>query len=290
MRAEPWRERGVRTRDGLELCVREWGGDAAGPALIVHHGSPSSRLWCPGTEDDRRALGQRVVTFDRPGFGRSAPRPGRTIADGAANALAIADALGLERFAVCGWSGGGPHALACAAILPERVTRALTLGAVAPADDPAFDFVAGMPEPSVVEFRAAMEGRQALARLVEPHLEHELALDEWLDALPSSDRAILRRPGMADFEAQNVREACRQGAAGWLDDDLAVVSPWGFALEAVAVPVRIWQGQDDVLVPAAHARYLADRIPGARLELVPGAGHWLDDHHRAMLAWLAGES
>lgn len=279
----------MRGPDGVELRVRDWG-DAAGVPLIVHHGSPSCRLWCPGTDEERRELGLRAITFDRPGFGRSAPRPGRTVADGAANALAIAGALGLERFAVCGWSGGGPHALACAALLPGRVTRAVTLGAVAPADDPAFDFVAGMPEPSVVEFRAAMAGRETLAPLVEPLLAQEFALDDWLDALPAGDRAILRRPGAAAREAEYVAEACRQGAAGWLDDDLAVVSPWGFELEAIAVPVSIWQGEDDVLVPAAHARYLAARIPGARLELVPGAGHWLEDHYRTLLGWLAGRA
>lgn len=279
----------MRAPDGVELRVRDWG-DPAGLPLLVHHGSPSCRLWCPGTERERHELGLRAITFDRPGFGHSAPRPGRSVADGAANALAIADALGLERFAVCGWSGGGPHALACAALLPGRVTRVATLGAVAPADDPAFDFVAGMPEPSVVEFRAAMAGRDALAPLVEPLLEQEFALDDWLDALPAGDRAILRRPGAAEREAECVAEACRQGAAGWLDDDLAVVAPWGFELEAIAVPVSIWQGEDDVLVPVAHARHLAARIPGARLELVPGAGHWLDDHYRTLLGWLAGRA
>jgi pimeloyl-ACP methyl ester carboxylesterase len=287
MGAGQWRDRVVRTPDGFELCVRDRG-DRDGRPVIAHHGTPSCRLSVIGAEEERRELGIRLVTFDRPGYGRSSPRPGRRVADAAADVETIADALGLEEFSVCGWSGGGPHALACAALLPARVTRVVTIGSVAPGDDPAFDFVAGMPEASVIEFGAAMQGREKVAAVVEPHLGKEDVLGAWIEALPPSDRAVLERPGRAESEQEKLRESCRQGAAGWVDDDIAFVTSWGFALDAISLPVWLWQGTDDVLVPPSHARYLAEHIPGARLELVAGAGHWLDDHHRTMLAWLAG--
>ncbi len=287
MRAGLSREHLVPTTDGRELWVLDRG-DPDGHPVVAQHGTPSCRLSSIGTDEDRRKLGIRLVTYDRPGCGRSSPRPGRSVADAAEDVSTIADALGLGRFPICGWSGGGPHALACAALLSDRVTRVLTIGSVAPGDDPAFDFVLGMPEASVIEFRAAMAGRNALAAVVEPHLDDDDVLGDWLDALPLSDRTVLGRPGTAALEEQIWHESCRNGSGGWLDDDLAFVTPWGFSLDSISLPVWLWHGVDDVIVPTAHARYLVEHIPQARLELVPGAGHWLDDHHRRMLVYLAG--
>ena len=196
------------------------------------------------------------------------------------------------RFAVYGVSGGGPHALASAALLGERVTRVAVSGSVAPADDPQLDWFSDMHPLSVPEFRAAMQGRAELEPLVRPYVaalrdDPHAASDAWLDGLPASDRRILLDPARRELDAIADVEANRQAGEGWIDDDLALVRPWGFELESIAVPVRLWHGEADILIPPAHSRRLARRIPAAELVLVPGAGHWLDADHPDMLAWLA---
>jgi pimeloyl-ACP methyl ester carboxylesterase len=284
------RDRTVVMSDGHELLVREWGVSSGRP-VIAHHGTPSCRLGRPGHEAGDALAGVRIISFDRPGYGGSPPRPGRDAAAAADDVTAIADALGLDTFAVYGVSGGGPHALACAALLGGRVTRVAVSGSIGPADDPGLDWFGGMHPLSVPEFRAALEGRAALEPLVRPYVEAlrddpHAASDAWLDGLPESDRRILLDPARRELDAVVELEANRQAGEGWIDDDLALVRPWGFDLEAIAVPVRLWQGDADLLVPPAHARRLAERIPGAELVLVPEAGHWLDAHHHDMLAWL----
>jgi pimeloyl-ACP methyl ester carboxylesterase len=284
-------DRTVVTPDGHELLVREWGASSGCP-VIAHHGTPSCRLGRPGREADDGRTGVRIISFDRPGYGGSPPRPGRNAAAAAKDVAAIADALGLDTFAVYGVSGGGPHALACAALLGERVTRVAVSGSVAPADDPELDWFSDMHPLSVPEFRAAMEGRAELEPLVRPYVtalrdDPHAASDAWLDGLPASDRRILLDPARRELDAVVELEANRQAGEGWIDDDLALVRPWGFELEAIAVPVRLWHGDADLLIPPAHSHRLAQRIPAAELVLVPDAGHWLDEHHPDMLAWLA---
>jgi pimeloyl-ACP methyl ester carboxylesterase len=285
------RDRAVVTADGRGLLLREWG-SLDGSPVIAHHGTPSCRLDRPGSEADDGRTGVRVISFDRPGYGGSPPRPGRNVGAAAEDVAAIADALGLDRFAVYGVSGGGPHALACAALLGERVTRVAVSGSVAPADDPELDWFSDMHPLSVPEFRAAMQGRAELEPLVRPYVaalreDPHAASDAWLDGLPASDRRILLDPARRELDAIAEVEANRQAGEGWIDDDLALVRPWGFELESIAVPVRLWHGEADILIPPAHSRRLARRIPAAELVLVPGAGHWLDADHPDMLAWLS---
>ena len=284
-------EHAVVTPDGHELLVREWGASSGSP-VIAHHGTPSCRLGRPGHEAGDGRTGVRLISFDRPGYGGSTPRPGRNAAAAAHDVAAIADALGLDSFAVYGVSGGGPHALACGALLGERVTRVAVSGSVGPADDPELDWFADMHPLSVPEFRAAMEGRAELEPLVQPHVaalrdDPHAASDAWLDGLPALDRRILLDPARRELDAVVALEANRQEGEGWIDDDLALVRPWGFEPEAIGVRVRLWHGDADVIIPPAHGRRLAQRIPAAELVLVPGAGHWLDAHHPDMLAWLA---
>lgn len=285
-----WRDFTVAMPDGHELLVREWG-PSSGDPVIAHHGTPSCRLDRPGDEAEDGPTGVRLITFDRPGYGGSTSRPARDVAAAADDVTAIADALGLDAFAVFGVSGGGPHALACGALLGERVTRVAVSGCIGPADDPELDWFRGMHPLSVPEFRAAMDGRAALEPLVQPYVEAlrddpHAASDAWLDGLPEPDRRILLDPARRELDAVAELEANRQAGAGWIDDDLALLRPWGFELEAIAVPVRLWQGDVDVLVPPGHSRRLAARIPAAELVLVPGAGHWLDAEHPDILAWL----
>jgi pimeloyl-ACP methyl ester carboxylesterase len=145
---------------------------------------------------------------------------------------------------------------------------------------------------SVPDFRAAVQGRAELEPLVRPYVaalreDPHAASDAWLDGLPASDRRILLDPARRELDAIAEVEANRQAGEGWIDDDLALVRPWGFELESIAVPVRLWHGEADILIPPAHSRRLARRIPAAELVLVPGAGHWLDADHPDMLAWLS---
>lgn len=286
------REGSVQARDGRNLVWLERG-DPHGPAVIFNHGTPGSRL--SRHPDESIYDGLRAISYDRPGYGRSDPKPGRDVASAALDVAAIADLLGIERFGVFGVSGGGPHALACAALLPERVTKAAILVGAAPADDPAFDFRVGMTELNLKEFAAAITSREALRAHLEPFVEllatdPEAELDQIGSELPEADREMLARPDVRTTVSAAMREAVAQGDDGWTDDDLAFVKPWGFQLEDVACEVRLWQGEEDVLVPRAHAEYLTRRLPNATFELVPGKGHFIYGYFPAALAWLTADA
>jgi len=283
------REGRIETRDGRVLAYVEHG-EADAPTIFHLHGTPGSRL--THHPDPSVYEGLRVVASDRPGYGRSDPQPGRTVAAGAADVEDLADALGVDRFAVLGVSGGGPHALACAALLPERVTRAATLVGGGPSDDPGFDFLVGMADLNIREFSAAREGEEALEAFLAPDLDAlrrdpDVLLDQFATELPEPDQALLQRPEYRAAISASWIESVRQGTRGWIDDDLAFVRPWGFQLEDVQIEVRLWQGELDVLVPRAHAEYMARRLPHAAFELIPNAGHLIFDHYRAAFEWLA---
>jgi pimeloyl-ACP methyl ester carboxylesterase len=283
------REATVRTPDGRTLAYAERG-DADGTPVFFHHGTPGSRL--DRHPDETVYEGFRIVSADRPGYGGSDRAPGRAVASAAADTSTLADELGIDDFAVFGVSGGGPHALACAALLPGRVTRAAIVVGAAPSDDPEFDFLAGMAEINLKEFGAALHGREAIEAELGPYVEEirsdpNTVLDQIASELSEFDREVLDRPPVRAVFRESLLESVRQGSDGWADDDLAFASSWGFRLEDVRIPVRLWQGELDVLVPRSHCEYLARKIPDAKFELVPGAGHLLLDHWGDVLAWLA---
>lgn len=282
---------------GRELAVQEWG-DPAGRPVFYLHGTPSSRLERCVDSGALDRLGVRLITYDRAGYGQSTAHPDRVVADVAADVAAIADALGARSFAVYGASGGGPHALACAALLSDRVDRAAALASVAPfgADGLAeADWMAGMSQLNVDEFGAALAGRPVIEAFLKPQVDTMRAdpgglLEILLTALPAVDAAVLGRPDVAAMFAESSAESVRVGGHGWIDDDLAFTRPWGFDPADITIPVQIWHGELDVLVPVAHSVWLADRIPGATLTRDPGAGHLgALDAHPAVLAWLLGQ-
>jgi pimeloyl-ACP methyl ester carboxylesterase len=261
----------VLASDGRTLAVAEWG-DADGVPVFSLHGSPGSRLSRHYDESVYARAGARVITYDRPGYGGSDRDPGRRVVSCVGDVAAIADALGIERFAVTGGSGGGPHALAVAARLPDRVTRAACAVSPAPHDIPDFDWTDGMDPENVRLTEVALEGGPAhvteLERLAEGMLERVAAdpgklLDGW--AIPESERGEVIR--------EDVAEAFRNGVWGLVDDDLAILSPWGFDVSEIRVPTRVIYGDDDVLVPRRHGEWLAENVPGAEVVVEQDIGH-----------------
>jgi pimeloyl-ACP methyl ester carboxylesterase len=272
------------------LAYVEHGRDDGVP-LIACHGTPGSRLARHSDPGIYERHGARVVFYDRPGYGRSDPQPGRSVANAAADIEALADALGFERFAVVGGSGGAPHALACGALLAGRVVRVGALVTPAPSDAADFDFMADLAEINVKEFGAALEGPAAIEAHLQPYVEQlhsdpDAVLDEIAVELPEVDRAIIARPTFREILREAFVEAVRQGVRGWADDDLAFAKPWGFEPEDVEVEVRLWQGELDVLAPRRHGEYVAGRLPNARFELLEGGGHFLDEEWGVVLDWL----
>jgi pimeloyl-ACP methyl ester carboxylesterase len=237
-----------------------------------------SRLLYGPNVADAEARGLRLIGYDRPGYGDSTPRPGRTVSDAATDVAAIADALGIDRFATWGISGGGPHALACAALLPERVVAAASLAGAAPYEAEGLDFAEGMGEGNVKEFGLILEGREKL----EPFLreERDALLAAGREGLAEGMRTLLTPIDAAAFTGETAEflfESLRVGSAeridGWLDDDLAFVKPWGFRVEQISVPVLLWQGAEDRFVPFAHGEWLAGRVPTCEAHLSPDDGH-----------------
>ncbi|MHB1430732.1 MAG: alpha/beta fold hydrolase [Streptosporangiaceae bacterium] len=268
---------GVRTADGRALHVLT-AGPADGLPLVYHSGTPSGLVPFEPMAEAAAALGLRLVTYARPGYGESDPQPGRRVADAAADVITILDQLGAGRCVTVGWSGGGPHALATGALLGDRCLAAATIAGVAPYRAEGLDFLAGMGEENIEEFGAAEQGEAPLSAFL---AEQMAALSgvtgpqvaEALGGLVTAvDQAALTGR-FAEYQAASFRAALSTGIAGWRDDDLAFVADWGFALADLRLPVSIWQGDQDAMVPFAHGQWLAAHIPGARAHLLPGEGH-----------------
>jgi pimeloyl-ACP methyl ester carboxylesterase len=267
----------VRARDGRQLEVLVAGEPERG-TIIVHHGTPSSaELFCPlvATGAER---GLRHVAYSRPGYGHSDRHAGRTVADCVPDVEAIADSLGIERFYTSGGSGGGPHALACAALLPERVIAAASIAGVAPRHAEGLDWSAGMGQENLDEFAAADAGEEPLRIYLLGEASALLnTTGEQLytalgDLLSDVDRAVLTGE-YAEHLSSSVRGALAPGVDGWLDDDLAFMRDWGFDVGSLRVPVSIWQGRQDRFVPPTHGEWLGGHAAGAKVHLRDSDGH-----------------
>jgi pimeloyl-ACP methyl ester carboxylesterase len=271
------REHDVPTLDGRQLRVLE-GGALDGPAVVVHHGTPSGRLLHRPWVEDAAARGLRLVAFDRPGYGGSSPKPGRTVADVADDVATILDDLGVERFVTWGASGGGPHALACAALLADRCVGAATLACVAPFEADGLDWLAGQGEANVAEWQAVRSGRRAVEAFCAEHAAEMLEatpeqLVEALQTLLSPPDVAVVDTELGAFLVAGLRDALAGGVEGWVEDDFAFLAPWGFSLDDMAVPLLLWQGEQDLMVPPAHGRWLASQISGVEAHMSPGDGH-----------------
>lgn len=285
-------ERDVELRDGRTLHVYD-DGDPAGFAVVVHHGTPGGGLPYGPHAERARAAGIRMLAYDRAGYGRSTAQPGRSVADVAADLEDVLDALGIDRCASLGGSGGGPHTLALGALLAGRCVATCAIACPAPWEAEGLDWLAGQGEQNRAEWAAALEGPEVL----DAHLERDAAelrgasaeqLREVMATLLSPpDRAVLTG-GLAEYFLASTLRALEPGVAGWRDDDLAFTRPWGFELAEISVPVLLWQGEQDLMVPPAHARWLAPRLPGADVRLEPGDGHLSVWEHRLgeILEWL----
>jgi len=268
----------VCAADGRRLAV-EVQGDPAGSPVFLLHGTPGCRLGPSPRGMLLYRLGVRLITFDRPGYGGSDRLAHRRVADAATDVATIADAYGFERFAVIGRSGGGPHALACAALLPDRVTRAAVLVGLAPWAAEGLDWFAGMSDSNILGYTAAAAGHGPLAARLTPAAQKIRADPAHLVAdvqeeMHASDRPVMADAGIRALLVQNYAEALRTSADGWIDDALAFCSPWGFDPAAIVVPVLLWHGEDDVFSPVGHTRWLAERIPHATVVVQPGAAHF----------------
>ncbi len=274
----PVRERLIDARDGRHLEVFE-AGTEHGPAVVVHHGTPGSGLLAPAWVDDAERLGLRIVSFSRAGYSRSSRRAGRTVAEVVDDVEAVADALGLQRFASWGISGGGPHVLACAALLPERLVAAACISGVAPYPANGLAWMEGMGTANVEEFGLAIAGDLAkLLAGMEAGMEatRGASLEELvrsMHSLLSTEDEAAMRGAVGAFLAESMRRGLASGPFGMLDDDLAFTSPWGFDPASIRVPTQVWQGGEDLMVPSGHGAWLAARIPGAEAHLDPALGH-----------------
>jgi len=287
-------EHRIRTPDGRVLAVAEWG-DPNGVPVFSFHGTPGGRIgWFHKEPTIHARHGIRRLTVDRPGYGESTRRPGRSVADFAGDVAVIADALGIGQFATSGGSGGGPHTLAVAALLGDRVLRCLADVSVAPYVGADFDWLAGMTQGNVDEFTAALAGEATLRALLERERTTTLGKlaagnsDFFGDTyeMAEADRAQMAKT--FNVSAAHLMDCLRPGVDGWVDDNLAFTRPWGFEVESIRVPVYLTYGRADTLVPAAHGDWLAAHIPTAEVH-VTDVGHMGDDSLiDGELEWLAG--
>jgi pimeloyl-ACP methyl ester carboxylesterase len=283
------REATITTPDGRTLGYVERGEEDGLPVFALH-GTPGSRFVQLTDPELYERFGVRWIGYDRPGYGLSDPHPGRSVVDAPADIATLADELGLDRFLVVGGSGGAPHALACGALLGERVIRVGALVTPAP-PDAEIDFFEGLADLNVQEFNAALAGRDALEAFLQPYVDGirgdvDAVIEEMLTELPQIDRRRASKPENRAMMKESWVESVRQGSRGWADDDLAFAKPWGFDLEDVTVETRVWQGELDVLTPRPHGEYVASRLPNARFELLEGGGHFIEDEWAVVLEWL----
>jgi pimeloyl-ACP methyl ester carboxylesterase len=266
----------VGLRDGRRLHVYEYG-DPHGKVVVEHHGTPGSGLMYPPDGELARERGLRIVRYDRAGYGGSTPNPRRAVVDVVADIEDVLGSIAVERYVSLGGSGGCPHSLACG-VRSERCLAAAMIAAPTPYPAAGLDWLAGMGEGNIDEFNAAFDGPETLERFLEHEADEmraatpEQMKDVMASVLPPVDAAVLTGD-RADHWKRSSDRALAQGVAGWRDDDLAFVKPWGFELSEVRVPALLWQGARDLMVPVAHGRWLAERIPGVEAHISEEDGH-----------------
>jgi pimeloyl-ACP methyl ester carboxylesterase len=270
-------ERNVTAADGRTLRITEEG-DPSGTPILWLHGSPGSRLIDPANASRAREKRIRLIGYDRPGYGGSDRLAGRNIADCAVDVRSIAAALGIERLAVWGISGGGPHATACAALLEGLVPAAAVLGSIAPYGAPGLDYFAGMGESNVEEIQLQLKdpaasrasGAEHRRELLDADLDS--MMESWQTLLSPVDAAVMGRE-LGGSLLEQIKEGLRPSDEGWWDDGVAHLSDWGFGLTQIRRPVLIVHGRHDRFVPFSHGEWLAQAIPSAEPLLLEDEGH-----------------
>ncbi|HTN80737.1 MAG TPA: alpha/beta fold hydrolase [Acidimicrobiales bacterium] len=255
----------VAAPDGRTLHAYDAG--TGGPdalAIVWHHGTPNIGLPPEPLFAAADRLGLRWVSYDRPGYGGSTPHPDRDIASAARDVLAIVDSLGIDRFAVMGHSGGGPHALACAALLGRRVVAAVSVSGLAPFGGEGLDWFGGMSEAAEASLRAAARGRAAKEAFEASNVADDPGF------IPADLEAF---QGAWGWFGKVVGPALAAGPSALIDDDLAYVRPWGFDPVSISVPVLFVHGGSDRMVPSSHSVWLASRCQDAELRVSPDDGH-----------------
>ncbi|HEY2869389.1 MAG TPA: alpha/beta hydrolase [Gaiellales bacterium] len=268
--------RQVETPDGRTLRI-EVAGDG-GRVVVAHLGTPNAGVLYEPWIEDATGRGLALVTYDRPGYGGSTRLAGRAVADCAEDVRAIGRALGFERCAVWGFSGGGPHSLACAALLPDLVTAAASIGSLAPPDAPGLDYLETMVGENRKDLELLRSDRQLWEQSARSDREEMLGItaadlaEAWSAGISPGDGRLLHAP-FGEWLHRAIRTGIEATADGWIDDSIAFDMPWGADPAAIAVPVKLWHGVDDRFVPVEHGRWLADHIPGAEADIRDGDGH-----------------
>lgn len=274
------------------VLTAEVTGAPDGEPVFLLHGTPGS---CAGPKPRSSVLyrqGVRLICYDRPGYGGSTRMPGRRVADAARDVEAVADELGIGRFCVVGRSGGGPHALACASLLPHRVARAAVLVGLAPANAAGLDWYEGMSAENARNHASAERGdaqlmREMIALAVRTTADPESLIEQLRTQASEPDLRFMQSVMYRRLLSASYAEALRVGPYGWIDDILAFRGDWGFALDRIVPPVRLWHGADDTFSPASHSRWLAARIPRAEVHVQYGAAHFAAvEVLPKILAWL----
>ncbi|HEX4091404.1 MAG TPA: alpha/beta hydrolase [Trebonia sp.] len=291
-------QRTVQTTGGRVLAVEE-GGDPAGRPVLVHGGTPGSRLLYGPHALDAAERGLRLIGYDRPGYGGSSPQPGRTVADCADDVRAICADLGIDRLAMWGASGGGPHVLACAALLPDLVAAAASLASLAPFNAEGLDYFDGMGPENVDDTllffsdeaaareKADRDRAEILAESADGADDDDADADAFETMLAPVDAEAIAS-GLGDFFSTSMRDGLAPGSEGWWEDN-CLLKPWGFSLSDITVPVLLLHGRQDMFVPFGHGEWLAAHIPGVEARLLDDEGHLSLLQHRVpeVQGWLA---
>lgn len=278
--------------DGRVLRVEE-GGDPHGLPVLTHHGTPGSGRLYERHAADAAEKGIRLIGYDRPGYGGSSPLPGRVVAHCAADVRAIAAALHIERLGLWGVSGGGPHALACAALLPDLLVGAASLASPAPYGAAGLDYFSGMGQENADDTRLTLADEPAARQKAGRDRESLLAMSA--EALAGAFPTLLSpvdaaafTPELSNHFYRSSQEGLAPGVEGWWDDGLSTLQRWGFELGSIRVPVQLWHGRHDGFVPFQHGEWLAAQIPGVEAHLTDEDGHLtlLQDRVPDVHAWL----
>jgi len=266
-------------RDGRTLDVLVGGYASSRTALVCHHGTPSDATIWNDWHADAVENKLRLISVSRPGYAFSERKTGRSVSCAAADVEDVLDALGIEKFLVIGWSGGGPHALACAALLPERCIAASVLAGVGPHGEPDLDSLSDMGPENIEHKKIAIQGEEPLREWAKVNAAAWFTIaDEDLVAalgglVPEIDVYALNEQGQAKIWASSIRRCLQNGIDGYIDDSLVFCKYWGFKPSEIQTPVTIWQGDLDLMVPFTHGQWLIKHIPNAKEMLEIGHGH-----------------